>query len=50
MLLPELYDDGGLSGATLKRPSLQRLLSELDEGRVDQIVVYKIDRLVAITY
>ena len=45
VLLPELYDDGGLSGATLKRPSLQRLLSELDEGRVDQIVVYKIDRL-----
>ena len=45
VLLPELYDDGGLSGATLKRPALQRLLSELDEGRVDQIVVYKIDRL-----
>ena len=45
VLLLELYDDGGLSGATLKRPSLQRLLSELDEGRVDQIVVYKIDRL-----
>jgi site-specific DNA recombinase len=31
VLLPELYDDGGLSGATLKRPSLQRLLSELDK-------------------
>ena len=45
VLLPELYDDGGLSSAILKRPSLQRLLSELDEGRVDQIVVYKIDRL-----
>ena len=45
VLLPELYDDGGLSGAALKRPSLQRLLSALDEGRVDQIVVYKIDRL-----
>ncbi len=45
VLLPELYDDGGISGATLDRPSLQCLLSELDEGRVDQIVVYKIDRL-----
>ena len=45
VLLPELYDDGGLSGATLKRPSLQRLLSKLNEGRVDQIVVCKIDRL-----
>ena len=45
VLLPELYDDGGLSGATLKRPALQHLLNEPDEGRVDQIVVYKIDRL-----
>jgi DNA invertase Pin-like site-specific DNA recombinase len=45
ILLPELYDDGGISGATLVRPALQRLLTELDEGRVDQIVVYKIDRL-----
>ena len=45
VLLPELYDDGGISGGTLARPALQRLLSDLDEGRVDQIVVYKIDRL-----
>lgn len=44
-LLPEHYDDGGLSGGTLERPALQRLLGDVDAGRVDQIVVYKIDRL-----
>ena len=44
-LLPEDYDDGGVSGGTLARPALQRLLIDLEEGRVDQIVVYKIDRL-----
>ena len=45
VLLPEEYNDGGISGGTLARPALQRLLIDLDEGRVDQIVVYKIDRL-----
>ena len=44
-LLDEPYDDGGLSGGTLDRPALQRLLTEVDEGRIDRIVVYKIDRL-----
>jgi site-specific DNA recombinase len=39
------YDDGGLSGATLERPALQRLLKDIAAGKVDQIVVYKIDRL-----
>ena len=39
------YDDGGLSGGTLVRPALQRLLDDLDAGQIDQIVVYKIDRL-----
>ncbi|MHA6724311.1 recombinase family protein [Sphingomonas sp. RS2018] len=43
--LPEIYDDGGLSGGTLERPALQRLLAEVDAGRVDIIVVYKVDRL-----
>jgi site-specific DNA recombinase len=42
---PELYDDGGLSGGTLERPALQRLLSNVRAGRVDIIVVYKVDRL-----
>jgi site-specific DNA recombinase len=39
------YDDGGFSGATMDRPALQRLLAEIAAGRVDTIVVYKIDRL-----
>ena len=45
VLLPDQYDDGGISGGTLERPALQRLLVDVDEGRVDQIVVYKVDRL-----
>ena len=43
--LPDIYDDGGLSGGTLERPALKRLLSEVAAGRVDIIVVYKVDRL-----
>jgi len=39
------YDDGGFSGARIDRPALQRLLADLTAGRVDTIVVYKIDRL-----
>jgi site-specific DNA recombinase len=39
------YDDGGFSGATMERPALQRLLADITAGRVDTIVVYKIDRL-----
>src|ERR1700730_18634329 len=39
------YDDGGVSGATMDRPALQQLLADLTAGRVDTIVVYKIDRL-----
>src|SRR6187551_3597628 len=45
VLLPEHYDDGGLSGGTLERPALQRLMRDLEAGKVDQIVVYKFDRL-----
>ena len=45
VLLSEPYDDGGLSGGSLERPALQRLLDDIRAGRVDQIVVYKIDRL-----
>ncbi len=44
-LLPELYDDGGLSGGTLERPALQRLLADVKAGGIDIIVVYKVDRL-----
>ncbi len=39
------YDDGGVSGGTMDRPALQNLLSEVEAGRVDVVVVYKIDRL-----
>jgi site-specific DNA recombinase len=41
--LPEMYDDGGLSGGTIERPALQRLLSGIKAGKI--IVVYKVDRL-----
>jgi site-specific DNA recombinase len=44
-LLSEHYDDGGLSGASLDRPALQLLLTQVKQGRVDVIVVYKVDRL-----
>ncbi|WP_394728891.1 recombinase family protein [Altererythrobacter sp. GH1-8] len=44
-LLPDVYDDGGLSGGSLERPALQRLLEDVKDGRVDIIVVYKVDRL-----
>jgi site-specific DNA recombinase len=43
--LPKAYDDGGFSGATTDRPALQRLLADIAAGRVDIVVVYKIDRL-----
>jgi putative transposase len=45
VMLPDAYDDGGLSGGSLERPALQHLLDDVRSGRVDQIVVYKIDRL-----
>ena len=45
--LPTCYDDGGFSGATMDRPALQRLLADITAGRVDTVVVYKIDRLTA---
>src|SRR6201991_2945516 len=44
-LLRGKYDDGGFSGADTDRPALQRLLNEVRAGRIDVIVVYKVDRL-----
>ncbi len=44
-LLPTTYDDGGYSGGSLERPALQRLLSDIEAGRIDVVVVYKVDRL-----
>jgi site-specific DNA recombinase len=43
--LPQHYDDGGYSGATLERPALQRLLADIQAGALDAVVCYKIDRL-----
>jgi len=43
--LPEMYDDGGFSGATIERPAFQRLLADVGEGKIDVVVVYKVDRL-----
>jgi DNA invertase Pin-like site-specific DNA recombinase len=45
VLVRDRYDDGGVSGGTLERPALKRLLADIEEGLVDVIVVYKIDRL-----
>jgi len=44
-LIPDHYDDGGLSGASLDRPALQSLLADVRAGRVNIVVVYKVDRL-----
>jgi site-specific DNA recombinase len=43
--LPDRYDDGGYSGGNTERPAFQRLLADVEEGKVDCIAVYKIDRL-----
>ncbi|WNZ60881.1 recombinase family protein [Myxococcus sp. MxC21-1] len=45
VLLDESYDDGGFTGANMERPAFQRLLQDVDAGRVDVVVVYKVDRL-----
>jgi DNA invertase Pin-like site-specific DNA recombinase len=45
VLAPDHYDDGGFSGGTLERPALRRLLADVEAGRIDTIVCYKIDRL-----
>lgn len=45
LLVPDRYDDGGVSGGTLERPALKRLLADIQRGLVDVVVVYKIDRL-----
>jgi DNA invertase Pin-like site-specific DNA recombinase len=45
VLVPDRYDDGGISGGTLERPALQRLMRDVETGLIDVVVVYKIDRL-----
>ncbi len=44
-LIPDRYDDGAFSGASLDRPALQRLLEDVRAGKIDIVVVYKVDRL-----
>jgi len=44
-LIRTRYDDGGVSGGTMDRPALQRLLADIRARRVDTVVVYKVDRL-----
>ena len=44
-LIKTAYDDGGLSGGTMERPALKRLLADISEGLVEVVVVYKVDRL-----
>jgi hypothetical protein len=43
--LPDRYDDGGFTGGNMDRPALQRLLADIEAGKIDCVVVYKVDRL-----
>jgi len=45
ILVPERYDDGGYTGGNLERPALQKLLSDVEQGKIDAVTVYKVDRL-----
>ena len=45
LCLPARYDDDGQSGVSLDRPALKRLLADLRAGRIDHLVVYRVDRL-----
>ena len=45
VLLPDQYDDGGISGGTMDRPGLQQLLNDVETNKINVIVVYKVDRL-----
>jgi DNA invertase Pin-like site-specific DNA recombinase len=44
-LVPDYYDDGGFTGGNMERPGLKQLLADVEAGKVDVIVVYKVDRL-----
>ena len=44
-LVPEYYDDGGFTGANIERPAFQRLLTDIEAGKIDIVVCYKVDRL-----
>ena len=45
VVLPERYDDGGFTGGNTERPALKRLIQDITDGKIDTLIVYKIDRL-----
>jgi DNA invertase Pin-like site-specific DNA recombinase len=49
-VLPSAYDDGGFSGGNMERPGLKKLLVDISAGKVDTVVVYKVDRLTRSPY
>jgi site-specific DNA recombinase len=44
-VIPENYDDGGFSGGNIERPALKRMMDDIQNGRIDIVVVYKVDRI-----
>lgn len=44
-IIPENYDDGGFSGGNIERPALKRMMDDIQNGRIDIVVVYKVDRI-----
>jgi site-specific DNA recombinase len=44
-LVPDRYDDGGFSGGNIERPALKRMMKDIQAGKIDCVVVYKVDRL-----
>lgn len=45
VVLPDVYSDGGFTGANIERPALQQMIADIQAGKIDVIVCYKIDRL-----
>ncbi len=45
LCLPDRYDDGGFTGGNMERPALKRLLGDIEAGKIDCVIVYKVDRL-----
>src|SRR5258707_9603708 len=43
--LPDRYDDGGFTGGNMDRPAVQRVLADIEQGKVDAVITYKVDRL-----
>ncbi|MCP4545226.1 MAG: recombinase family protein [bacterium] len=43
--LPDRYDDGGYTGGNMERPAFKRLMADVEAGRIDCVMVYKVDRM-----